>query len=414
MKKTTSKLMAFAFPVLMACGASTQSPAELSDTNPTATNQSSGSFALYEAKQFKDPSTGAYVVDGDISIADIKQLEEFYNTYVVANPGALIVDTKADGSDNKWAADQRKNLTYCVSKSFGTTRYNAVVQAMAEATAAWEAAADVAFQHDASKDSNCSKSTSGVIFNVVPVSVGGQYIAKSFFPDSPRAQREVDVDDSAFDPAASDQDGPNLTGVLRHELGHVIGFRHEHTRPEAGAQQCFEDDNWRSLTSYDKASVMHYPQCNGISSWALVLTDKDKAGAALLYGAPGTGGGGDNGGGDNGGDNGGGGTHTGPQQQEFQGSVAKKQFADLNGDAGFDVAPGTTFDVQMTGSGDPDLYVRFGSLPSTSAYSCRPYLSGPDESCHLTVPAGQTKAYVSVRGYKAGDFDVLVTWTAAN
>jgi hypothetical protein len=72
-----------------------------------------------------------------------------------------------------------------------------------------------------------------------------------------------------------------LTGVLRHELGHTIGFRHEHTRPEAGT--CFEDNDWRALTQYDSASVMHYPQCNGTQDGDLVLTSADKSGARALY-----------------------------------------------------------------------------------------------------------------------------------
>ena len=67
-----------------------------------------------------------------------------------------------------------------------------------------------------------------------------------------------------------------------HELGHTLGFRHEHTRPEAGT--CFEDNNWRPLTPYDKASIMHYPQCNGSSS-DLSMTDTDRAGARALYGS---------------------------------------------------------------------------------------------------------------------------------
>ncbi|UQA60591.1 trypsin-like serine protease [Polyangium aurulentum] len=63
-------------------------------------------------------------------------------------------------------------------------------------------------------------------------------------------------------------------------------------------------------------------------------------------------------------------------------------------------------------SGNPDLYVRWTSLPSTSSYNCRPYLT-TDETCTLTVPAGVTKAYVSVRGRNSGanTFNVSVTYT---
>lgn len=38
------------------------------------------------------------------------------------------------------------------------------------------------------------------------------------------------------------------------------------------------------------------------------------------------------------------------------------------------------------GSGDVDLYVRRGSLPTTSAYDCAPYLTGNTESCSITNP----------------------------
>ena len=30
----------------------------------------------------------------------------------------------------------------------------------------------------------------------------------------------------------------------------------------------------------------------------------------------------------------------------------------------------------MTGTNDPDLYVRFGAQPTTAGYDCRPFLSG--------------------------------------
>lgn len=75
---------------------------------------------------------------------------------------------------------------------------------------------------------------------------------------------------------AFDHSGPG------HELGHTLGFRHEHTRPEAGT--CFEDNNWRPLTPYDSASIMHYPQCNGTSD-DLSFTASDAAGVRALYGS---------------------------------------------------------------------------------------------------------------------------------
>jgi hypothetical protein len=198
-----------------------------------------------------------------------------------------------------------------------------------------------------------------------------------------------------------------VEGILRHELGHTLGFRHEHTRPEAGA--CFEDNKWRALTSYDGYSVMHYPHCNGKGNTSLVLSNKDKEGAALLYGPPGGGGDGGGGGGDGGGGGAGGGGGSGTESTEtFSGQVAKGE-RDHYGP--LDVVPGTIFEVEMTGQGDPDLYVRFGANPTLSAYACRPYKTGPNESCSLSVPAGKTTAHIMVRGYAAGSYDLTVTYT---
>ena len=41
------------------------------------------------------------------------------------------------------------------------------------------------------------------------------------------------------------------------------------------------------------------------------------------------------------------------------------------------------------GSGDADLYVRFGSPPTTATYDCRPYRNGYSETCNISnVQAG--------------------------
>jgi len=55
------------------------------------------------------------------------------------------------------------------------------------------------------------------------------------------------------------------------------------------------------------------------------------------------------------------------------------------------------------GSGDADLYVKFGSAPTSSSYDCRPYASGNEESCDISnIQEGSyhvmIKAYTSYSG----------------
>ncbi|HEY2394474.1 MAG TPA: pre-peptidase C-terminal domain-containing protein [Rudaea sp.] len=52
------------------------------------------------------------------------------------------------------------------------------------------------------------------------------------------------------------------------------------------------------------------------------------------------------------------------------------------------------------GSGDADLYVKIGSAPTTTSYSCRPYLTGNSETCTFNSPTAGTY-YVNVRAYAA-------------
>ncbi|WP_441292642.1 matrixin family metalloprotease [Sorangium sp. KYC3313] len=233
------------------------------------------SFDAFEARTYREPESGIYIVDGDIPVEGLDGLERFYERHV--QRGALIVG-RSHGRDVRWSDREKRSLSYCVSEAFGGD-HGAVVSAMESAAGAWEEVADVRFVHLADQDDACDARNKRVVFDVRPVE-GQPYYARAFFPDSSRRARNLLIDSTALGPL----DLWTLTGVLRHELGHALGFRHEHTRPEAGA--CFEDDGWRALTPYDAGSVMHYPWCNGTNWGDLDLTKRDARGAAALYGPP--------------------------------------------------------------------------------------------------------------------------------
>ncbi len=62
-------------------------------------------------------------------------------------------------------------------------------------------------------------------------------------------------------------------------------------------------------------------------------------------------------------------------------------------------ASGLSFAISG-GSGDADLYVRFGSAPTTGTYDCRPFRNGNNETCNISnVQAGTY--HVMIRGYSA-------------
>ncbi|HEX5693488.1 MAG TPA: M4 family metallopeptidase, partial [Arenimonas sp.] len=77
------------------------------------------------------------------------------------------------------------------------------------------------------------------------------------------------------------------------------------------------------------------------------------------------------------------------------------------------------------GTGDADMYVKFGSAPTDSSYDCRPYLNGNTETCSFATPQAGTyyvrlKAYSSFSGaslvgdYTTGGGGGTQTYTNSN
>ncbi|MBZ9612425.1 S8 family serine peptidase [Rheinheimera sp. MA13] len=65
------------------------------------------------------------------------------------------------------------------------------------------------------------------------------------------------------------------------------------------------------------------------------------------------------------------------------------------------------------GSGDADIYVKFGSQPTSSSYDCRPYKGGNAENCSFATAQAGTY-HVMINGYSAyAGVSLLADYTAA-
>ncbi len=177
-------------------------------------------------------------------------------------------------------------LSYAVlRKTFkvgGEAGYDLAVDSTRKATADWEKTCGVKFAHRSDLDASDQMRPEGVVFVVREHDAGGDFIAAAFFPDDPANRRRVLIDPSFYAPKL----GFDRVGVLRHELGHVLGFRHEQIRSEAPAG-CPDEDTFGTINlgAYDPRSVMHY-FCGGVGSKTLAITEQDKVGAQKVYGPP--------------------------------------------------------------------------------------------------------------------------------
>ena len=172
-------------------------------------------------------------------------------------------------------------LTYCVlRKTFGNqAEYDEVAANMQAATKAWEETCGINFEYRNDLDGSDSLRPP-VVFPVRQIDASGAFIAAAFFPNDIANRRRLLIDPSYF------TTGFDHVGVLRHELGHTLGFRHEHIRSLA-PRVCPDEDTTDTidLGAYDPKSVMHY-FCGGVGSRDLAITDVDRAGSQKVYGPP--------------------------------------------------------------------------------------------------------------------------------
>lgn len=115
-----------------------------------------------------------------------------------------------------------------------------------------------------------------------------QYTAHAFYPSSSKASWVLRVS-SRYRTNHPDYDA---VGVLRHEIGHILGYTHEHVAADGNKRALC---GWTgeglpagmravAVTEYDPQSVMHYP-CKPLKEkGTFTLSPRDVAGHRALYG----------------------------------------------------------------------------------------------------------------------------------
>lgn len=229
-----------------------------------------------------------YVAEGDLLI-DETRLPRYAVQRAAAATAPPVAEDDTEGRSRLLAVSENGKivrwkpgtvLSFCVLKStFGDqNKYETVRNNMLAATWNWEETCGVKFEHRADLDDSPTNTPAGVLFTVREVNANGQFIAAAFFPNEPHNRRRLIIDPSYYTTSF------DKVGVLRHELGHVLGFRHEHIRSGA-PPACGDEDTGDTIevTNYDPKSVMHY-FCGGVGSLDLKITEIDTDGSQKIYG----------------------------------------------------------------------------------------------------------------------------------
>lgn len=234
-----------------------------------------------------------FIVEGDMLLDKLEFWQYLFNDpskqYRIKTDGyspKMVGEIDAYGDTVKWPAGTV--LRYAIIKEtfLHKENYDSVVSWMLEATKDWSDSCGIRFNYVAAYDNfryfdNNRSVPDDLTFIVREYEASGKFEAEAFFPDEEPQKRKMCIDPSLYRDRTYSK-----PGVLRHEIGHILGFLHQHVS-DLSPFNC-----WRStdrpgqsinLTyQYDTFSVMH-SICVDKSARQLKLTYLDAKGARCLY-----------------------------------------------------------------------------------------------------------------------------------
>lgn len=269
----------------------------------TTVNAGAPSYREWRDKEARLNSDGKWVFEGDIVYRDEDDLRAIY----LQRYGAPAADdtrfrsivTCDRSRDSTWNVADKLDLTYCFGTFSSETLREDVRSAMKSAAVNWELAADVNFIEVEMSEGECNciygaDDGCGSFSSRAKIRVrqrdSGDCDGISCLDDPASAEFPTNATHEITFHTSANDTNEKMYRLANHEMGHLLGFAHEHYRFDQGSgESCTSAVPWRAVTDPDGGSVMGYGSCAGTDPILIsnqYLSTRDRQGAAYLYNLP--------------------------------------------------------------------------------------------------------------------------------